>query len=153
MSKIFTTSEIGFTLIEILVVLGIAAILAGLGLVFSLDFYRSYAFNSERDLVVGLLQKARARSMSNINRTSYGICLTSGNYILFSGALSCDSNNQANEFYPAHPSINNTGLAVSFEQLRGKPTFYGNGSSSVTLSYGSGRVANIFINPEGQIEW
>ena len=156
------TGREGFTLIEVLVVMGIAAILAGLGLVFSLDFYRSYAFNSERDLVVGLIQKARARSMSNINQTYFGVCIKNGSYILFSGACSCDANNSANEVYPAHPSIANSNLVVSFEQLRGRSSFYDVAScnataatnGSVTLSqYGTAGPATISVNAEGQIQW
>jgi len=152
-------SGAGFTLIELLVVIGISAILAGLGLAFTLDFYRSYAFNSERDLVVGLMQKARARSMSNLNQQSYGVCITNSNYILFAGAFNCEPGNSANEVYPANPSISNTNFAVIFQQLRGNPTFYNiNGSVSATstltlLKYGTAGPATVSVNPEGQIQW
>lgn len=143
----------GFTLIEILVVMGLTVMLAGLGLLFSLDFYRSYAFNSERQLIISLLQKARSGSMSNINQTNYGLCVNNGNYILFTGSVSCDPNNNANEVYPAHPGVTSspTTFTVSFAQLRGNPTF--TNGDNVTLNYTTAHTANISINAEGRINW
>src|ERR1039458_2199647 len=63
----------GFTLIEVLVVMGILAILSTMGYLITIDFYKSYAFNAERDTIVSLLQKARAASLSNINESPHGV--------------------------------------------------------------------------------
>ncbi len=139
----------GFTLIEILVTMGIFAVLLSLGLLFGIDFYKAYAFNSERQLVVGILQKARSRSLANINQSAYGVCISGSNYIIFFGSVSCDPNNSANEVYSAHPGISNTGLSVSFAQLSGRPT---PANSSLTLQYDQ-RTAVININSEGRVDW
>ncbi len=138
----------GFTLIEVLVSMGILAMLGTLGLVFGLDFYRAYAFNSERDLAVGILQKARSRSLANINQTTHGVCIIGSKYILFEGALNCDPNNSANEVYDANPGVSNSGLQIVFQQLSGRPNSVG----SVTLTSGV-RSSVININAEGMVEW
>src|SRR5439155_93802 len=69
----FSNSENGFTLIEIMIAVGILAIIATLGLFVSFDFYKGYAFRSEKSIVVSTLQKARDESLSNINQTRHGV--------------------------------------------------------------------------------
>src|SRR3989344_9280246 len=63
----------GFTLTEILVVVGIFALLMSFSLVVSLDIYRGDSFRAEQDFVISILQKARSQSINNINETSHGI--------------------------------------------------------------------------------
>jgi prepilin-type N-terminal cleavage/methylation domain-containing protein len=76
----------GFTLIEVLVVMGILSILTTIGYIFTIDFYKSYAFNSERDTIVSLMQKARAQSLSNINDAPHGFYTDGFNYTVFQGS-------------------------------------------------------------------
>ena len=140
----------GFTLIEILVVIGILVILSSLGLLVSLDFYRSYAFNSERDLLVAALQKARSQSMANINQSAHGVQVNSGaEYVIFEGSA-YSAGNAANFSMPADPSVSSSGDSeIVFEQLSGKVA----AQKQVTLTDPKGRSAQITINPEGGIEW
>lgn len=56
----------GFTLIEVLIVIGIFALVAGIALFVSMDSFRGYGFRSERDALVGILQKARSQAISNV---------------------------------------------------------------------------------------
>ena len=141
----------GFTLIEILVVIGILVVLSSLGLLVSLDFYRSYAFNSERDLVVAALQKARSQSLSNINQSAHGLkIISSGRYVIFEGDA-YSSGSASNLDLPADPSITASGSGeIVFEQISGRAI---GGQKLITLSDPKGRSAQITINPEGGIEW
>jgi len=135
----------GFTLVEVVVVIGILAILAGLGLVLSMDFYRVYTFNYEQDLVVSILQKARSQAMANINQTSHGVCVIGSNYILSEGA-SCASGTT----FPKSGAITVTWpTPIIFSQLAGSCSAC---PLTVTLT-GLGKTANISINNEGQIDW
>ena len=84
----------GFTLIEILITIGIFAVIATIGLIISLDFYRSYAFRSEESTIVSILQKARSQSMDNIDQVRHGVHFQADplKYILFecaSGTPQC----------------------------------------------------------------
>ncbi len=80
-------SQSGFTIIELLVVIGIFAILATLGLFYSMDFYRTYAASSDQNTLLSTLIKARARSVANISQHQHGVCLdlTNKKYYMFQG--------------------------------------------------------------------
>lgn len=137
----------GFTLIELLITMALLSGLATLGVVVGLDFYRSYAFNAERDTLVAMLQKARNQSMNNMQGLAHGVRVESGQYILFNAPYVAGS--PTNEIIPAHPAIINSGLTeVIFTQLSGTT------SSNSTLHITDGkRSTNISINTEGRVEW
>lgn len=58
----------GFTLIEILLVISLAAVAAGFGVVFGLDAYQRSTFRGQQDILVSALQKARSRALANIGQ-------------------------------------------------------------------------------------
>jgi prepilin-type N-terminal cleavage/methylation domain-containing protein len=145
--KSLLKSGAGFTLIEVLVTMGIFGVLLSLGLWFGIDFYKVYAFNSERQLVVGLLQKARSQSLANINQQPHGVRIDSNSYTIFEGNTYA-SNPSTHQIYEKHPGINNTGIDVIFGQLSGRP----DSAKSFNLQQDS-KVSAITINSEGQINW
>ena len=49
----------GFTLVEILIAIALLIVILSLGLFISFDFYKNYAFRSEKNIIVSILQKAR----------------------------------------------------------------------------------------------
>src|SRR5438876_578690 len=63
----------GFTLIEVMIVMAIFALLASLGLIIGMDFYRSYSFNSERNVALAVLRKARTEAMVNVDQAAHGV--------------------------------------------------------------------------------
>ena len=143
-----TCTNKGFTLIEILITLGIFVILASLGLYVSLDSYRSYTFSSERDALVSLLLKARNQSMNNIDELPHGVHIGSQSFTLFEG-VTYSVSNPKNNIIARNAAISVNGLTdVNFSQLSGDPSLIG----SITLSYGA-RTAIISIENEGRINW
>jgi len=140
--------NIGFTLIEILVVLGILSIIATFGYLVTMDFYKSYAFNAERDTIVAILQKARSQSLANINESAHGVHFDSEQYVIFQGSA-YNSNDNFNQIIPSAFGITHSGITdVVFFQLSGDV----GSSGSLILSDGK-RSAVISINSEGQINW
>jgi prepilin-type N-terminal cleavage/methylation domain-containing protein len=138
----------GFTLIEVLVVLGIFSVLASFGCLATMDFYKSYAFDAERSSVIAILQKARSQSLANINNTAYGVHFGSGQYVIFQGSV-YNSGSSLNQNIPAGAGTNVSGLIdVTFAQLSGDAGSGGN----LTLSDGK-RLTEISINSEGGINW
>ena len=135
----------GFTLLEILIGLSILIFLIGLGLFLSMDFFRTYAFNYERNLVMSILQRARSRAMANIDQVSHGACYDPIRkaYVLFNDSSSCFT---SAEIFSISKGITNSGFSgVVFNQLDGKTV-----SSSITLT-DQGQTSTITINNEGAV--
>lgn len=123
------------------------AIIAGLGLFVSMDFYRGYAFRAERSKAVSILEKARSKALNNINQSPHGVKFESGHYILFQGPSSASAS--VSENISIQGSVVFSGLSeIAFEQLSGTP----NATGSITLS-DIGKNTTIYINSEGGIEW
>lgn len=145
----------GFTLMEIIVVLAILGFVISIGLLVSLDFYKTYAYKSERNILVGVLEKARSRSMANINQSAHGVYIdtTNHNYIIFQGQTYATRNSSYDQVFPINPSINLIGVpslpaAVVFSRLSGTTT-----SETLTMSDGTGRTGTVDIGTDGQINW
>jgi prepilin-type N-terminal cleavage/methylation domain-containing protein len=138
-------SRAGFTLIEIIVGLGILAIILSLGMFLTMDFYRDYNFRYQKNLAVSILQKARARSLANINQTPHGVHIGSSSLELFEG----DDYMSASEVvsYPFAGSVTITGNDVVFDQVSGNAS-----DESYTVS-GNGHSGAITVNSEGRISW
>lgn len=141
----------GFTLVELLVVVGITTTLLGSALFMGIDSYKRYAFHAEQQVVVSVLEKARSRSLNNIQQSAHGVCFKGSHYVIFQDA--CVANGPANEYIPANMFI---ARQSHFDTLF--PTIlFGQVTATVsptTIEIRDGiRVANIVINYEGTITW
>src|SRR3989338_11354512 len=121
----------GFTLIEVLIVLGIVALIATLGVIANTRQYTREVSTSETAIIVSALQKARSRSMNNIGamphgvyfgddpcpNTDYDFC-----YIIFRGE-EFDDNPDSYEYAKKNPSVTLTsdfsGDEIYFKQVSG----------------------------------
>lgn len=140
----------GFTLIEVIVVLGIFAILSTMGLLVSMDSYRSYSFRSEQTVVLSLLQKARNQSMANINQKPHGVYIdqVGVQYTLFQGADYSHRDTAQDIVFPGNASYVLGGVPeVDFTQLTGNPATAGN----ITIDDHIHPLVTISVNSEGQI--
>jgi len=143
-------SKKGFTLLEILVVFGILMILTSFGLFLSMDFFRGYTFNYEKNILIGVLQKARSESMANINQAPHGFYWDGDNYIIFQGEDYSTRDASFDEVFPASKNISISGVpsaGVVFEQLSGDSSPF-----DIIISDNI-KSATISINKEGRINW
>ena len=138
----------GFTLIELVLAIGLTCLLGGLGLVVSMDFYRSYSSNLNTNILVSTLERARSRSLDNINEAPHGVHITSGNYILFQGP-SYGSDPAYDEPIPVNAGVTTTGLSdIVFDQLTGETSQPG-----IIVVHNGPKTASISINSDGRIDW
>ena len=150
------TSSSGFSLIEVVVVLGILAVLASFALVISMESYRGSSFNDERSLLISMLQTARSQAMSGVcigsectGGVPHGVYITSNSLALFQGT-SYNASDDNNEVVPfSNRAITLSGAQqVIFAEFTGDAT-----ATTITLKDAAGRSATITIGSEGQILW
>ena len=120
----------GFTLIEMLIVIGIVALLALLVSFTDISSFRRKSFHSEVDSLGRALQAARIRALNNINQESHRVALTSLDYDLV--------------FDPSSPS------EIVFGALSGDSNYEGD---IKLMDLESNMTTVISINHEGRISW
>ncbi len=139
----------GFTILEMLVVLGILAVIFGLGLIVSLDFYRQKILSVERDAVVSVLRRARSEALNNVNQSNHGVYLAGSNYVIFQGNYYASRNPSFDEIFDKSNGVTVGGLSeIVFSSLAGGA----NVSGTVSLSNGT-QILNVSVNSEGRIDW
>lgn len=135
----------GITLVEILVVVGIIAILSSA----ATPFYSNFILKNNTDIatttVVNVLRKAQLYSVNYKNNSIWGVCSSGGNIRLYTG--SCASP-VLKEDTSVPPWITVSGLnAVTFSKLRGEP------SSALNITVSSSLKANtVALNPAGGLD-
>ena len=143
----------GFTLVEILIAIGIFLVLAALSLGIGVDTVRRATVASERTLLVEILERARSRAMNNIGEVPHGVVVTSTDFVLFRGAVYSPSD-ASNEVSERAANITVSGptdpVLVRFAQLSGAvdPSEAGD----IVLSNGE-QTAIVGINTAGRIDW
>lgn len=155
----------GFTLLEILVVMGLILMVVAFGLIVSFDDYRGFTFRNERDIIVNVIQKARSQAIHNmcfdttpatINCTDgkpHGVHFDhAGHYIIFQGATWASRDASLDEVIDAkNKAATLSGMTdVVFNRLRANANL--SGGSTLTVSQ-SNSESVITIEPEGRIWW
>ena len=136
----------GFTVFELLIVMGIFALIIAVATPVGITFYLSYQFDSESNLLTALLRHARNLSMVNYSESDHGLHVLSDKYVVFEGA-SYATRIQANDKkFPRDTVITLTGpTELVFAALSGQ-------AASSTFSFsGSNKSRDIFVNPEGLV--
>ena len=159
----------GFSLIEILVVIGILGVILAFGMTINLSAFTSGTLQGEESKIVSVLSRARSHAMANMFQTTFGVCYdsTNKNYVIFQG-ITCNAGATTSELIPANKDIATdsasnilTAFPIVFEQLTGKPTptmisvadapCLVN-EKKVAVAF-QGKTSNICINNEGTINW
>lgn len=147
-----TRKTAGFTLIEILIVVGIFALLASIGMVFSFDSYRGYLFRSEHGQITQVIAKARNLAANNFNEAPHGVHFEDTTYTLFIGS-SYDEDDDTNTVFERNTAIQITGPdEIVFEQLSGSLDSCDDDPCTVSFSYG-GKTKDVTISDIGEITW
>lgn len=150
----------GFTLLEILVVMGLVLVVVAFGLIVSFDDYRGFNFRNERDIVVNVIQKARSQAVNNMcfgtgctDGKDHGVYFgTTGQYVIFQGATYASRDVAVDEVIEARDdaTILSGVESVVFHRLRADAVVTGGSTLTVTQST---HTSTITIEPEGRVWW
>ncbi len=149
--KISHDNSRGFTLIEILVVIGLFILIFSLSAFVGFDSIARSTVAGERDSLTSLLASARAHAISNVNEKKHGVHIDEDepDFVLFEGdSYSAGDPNNRPVARTSAVSVSGPGDII-FEQLSGDVI---TGVGTTTLSDGS-KTAEININSVGRIEW
>lgn len=144
----------GFTLIEIMVVIGLVSVVLGFGFFFDLDNLRFNSFRGDRDTLVSTLQHTRAEAMANICRglctdgKPHGVKIFPDKFVIFQGEDYSSRDTDFDIFLEASSSVVHDGTdEVVFTQLSGKA------DPGEIIFTSEAHTSTITINSEGQIIW
>lgn len=137
-------NKFGFTLIELILVVGLILIIATTATVFNSSWYLQNNLDSTKNMLTSSIRKAQSYSIAKKNGLTWGVCLTGQTIRMFGG--SCASPTIKDDFIlPTNISIN--GLStITFNPLRGEP----NSAQSINLS-GNNKTFNLIINSAGGV--
>lgn len=151
-SRVYGCCGKGFTLLELLLVIGLLTVLLGSTLFMSVDTYKKYLLYTEQRIVVAILEKARSRAINDVHTSSHGVCFYDEQYLLFEGT-SCavdetvSEHIMANKIVAQKSSFASTFPSIVFSQVAATAT-------PVTIEMTDGTsVVYITVNYEGAIAW
>lgn len=109
----------GFSYIEIILVVALAAILLPMVLPFSVNFINRMNINSVRDKTIASIRKAQLYAMDNKSNEVWGVCMHNQRIRLYS--RSCDDP-IVKEDYSIPASVEVSGLTdITFSKFLGEP--------------------------------
>lgn len=138
----------GFTLIEIMIAMGIASILFAISLPITFEFYQNYQIASERDTVLSLLREARSQAMINLGNTNHGLYISPTAYTVFQGTSYATRSTALDQTHPRTKAITITGSTEIIFNARSGQT----SASIISFSYGT-HIYKINVNSEGMVDW
>ena len=99
-----TQDSKGFTLIELIIVIAIIVIVAGILVSPFSAFRRNQILKAETENVLSLINKARSQTLASKNDSNYGVYFTATSVVLFPGNT-YDPNNQNNEVVDLNEAV------------------------------------------------
>lgn len=141
-------SQKGFTILELMLVVGMLIVIFSLGFPIAFDFYKNYQLRAEGDKFISLLETTRNSSMINLNQLPHGIYRDNDNFIIFEGNSFAARNQSQDQNFPRAKTISVAGPnEIIFNSLSGQAD-----SSAFVFNNGI-KSFNVYVNQEGQINW
>ncbi|KKR04148.1 MAG: hypothetical protein UT31_C0002G0017 [Parcubacteria group bacterium GW2011_GWF2_39_13b] len=145
----------GFVFVELLVVICIIMLLAGISLASFRFFQNKMGLDETADQLVNVLRLAQNKTLASEGQTSYGVHFAANNFILFAGSsydpasLSNQQYNLAKELEIFNINLAGSGSDVIFSRLTGRTSQFG--QISIRLAADPAQSRDIYISSAGQI--
>lgn len=144
--------QAGFTIIELLLVIGITLILGAVTVPFSISYYQRYQITNERNLLVALLREARTMSLSGYSSTDHGLYMSSTQYTIFEGTSYIGRDQSKDQVFYRETAVSIMGpMEIRFLNRLGflPPLIF---PATYILTSGTNQET-ITINNVGRIDW
>jgi type II secretory pathway pseudopilin PulG len=117
----------GFTLLEILLAIGIISFLLVAIIPLGLDFYKNQELDTQTQFLIQTLRRAQLKAMSSELDSPFGIRINNQNYVLFKGNSYLTRDTPYDEIFDLPQIIKSSGLSeVVFSKFEGKSNATGN---------------------------
>lgn len=144
------SSRRGFTLIEVLLAIGIITVLAGIG---APVFSRSLVKNDLDSAVISLaesLRRAQVLAAGSDGDANWGVRVASGSITLFKGPSFVGRDSSYDEVFSLPTNLSVSGIS---EVVMSKMTGYPNTTGTTTFTNVAGDSGNVTINSKGTVSW
>lgn len=148
-------NNLGFTILELFIVLGIIFLLVSLVLSGLIGFKKDQALQKDTELIIELLNQARNQTISSKNQSEYGVHFSQSTATIFKGT-SYSAGSSDNQNYPLNStdtiitiSLNGGGTDVVFNRLSGETAQAG---TVVLSSPGINQIKTVTIYGTGVID-
>ncbi len=155
MKSIKLSNKSGFTLIEILVAIGIVLVLGFIIVTTFVSFRKNQSLSLDTQTITTVLSQARNQTISSKNSTSYGVHFGTSKITLFTGTVynSLDTTNEDFNLSSTDTilsvGLNGGGNDVIFERLTGETSRNG---TVVVSSPGIAQSKTVTIYKTGLVE-
>ncbi len=142
----------GFTLVELLIVIGIIVILAAATIPIYGNLQISSQLNDNNLLIIQALRSAKERSVVGYNNSSHGVKFFSNQFVLYQGSSYAARNSSYDSVTELAPvlflstTLNND--EINFSKGLGVPDNVG----TTTLAHSSGGERTVSVNSLGKVE-
>jgi type II secretory pathway pseudopilin PulG len=138
----------GFTILELLLVIGAAIVIAALTVPVGVRFFQTQTLDEATSGIMETMRRAHNQAVFQKNDSAFGVKFLSGSYVLFQGN-SYDTRTQSeDESFEVSSGIATSGIdEVVFAKLTGIP----NTTGTLTVTSGSDSQT-ININAHGKVE-
>ncbi len=126
----------GFSLLEVLLVVGIAAIIFTFSTPYTINFYRSQIIGDVEDGIFSALQSAKHKAVLQKNDSKFGVTMSevANSYVLFQGSTYDSRVIEEDEVFSVVNEITFSGLTdIVFSKLSGLPSATG----TIVISFGN----------------
>lgn len=139
----------GFTLLEVMMAIGILTIIFGAGLPTSIGLLRNYVLDADRDTLVTLLQRAQNEAFANLNQASHGVEITATSFVGYQGSSYASRDTTKDIVFPRSKLVTTAGdVEVNFSAIKAQVA----AGKTITLN-NTIKTETVTVNPEGMIDW